>query len=80
MSKRQLPQRNVKKNLSLRLERLRGLVSRLETTRSGDQRNESLIEQLRVAIADVRHARELAGGPPQDEAHVEGRPEASFAA
>jgi hypothetical protein len=80
MTKRPLLQRDVKKNLSLRLERLRALVSRLEITRSVDHRSESLIEELRVAIADVRHARALVGGPFYGDARVENPPEASFGA
>ncbi len=77
MTKTPLPQLDVKKNLSLRLERLRALASRLEAMRDGVRRNEGLIEELRVAIADVRHARALVRGPSRGDARVENRPEAS---
>jgi len=72
-----LPSRDVTKNLSLRLDRLRALACRIETIRHGDRRREGLTEELRVAIADVRHARVLAGGPSRGEARVERRPEVS---
>ena len=78
MTKAPLPQRDVKRNLSLRLERLRALVSRREAMRNGDRRNEGLIEELRIAIADVRHARALTGRPSRRDARVENRPEASW--
>jgi hypothetical protein len=59
----QADNQDYKKNLLHRLERLRALLSRLEAVRAGERRNELLIDELRVAIADVRRARSLVAEP-----------------